>query len=321
VLVRGKILFFAAGQGVENHVQSYNMQRIGELAAFGTAVSWTLCAIFFERGIKRIGVLAVNFYKVVIAFFLLTATAALFRGMPLPFDAPQVVWVYLSLSGVVGFVITDIFLFSAYGTVGPRITMLFTALSPAMTAGIAWLFLGETPGQRGVLGMALVIAGILMAVFGRLNGFEFSKISREDRLGYVFALVATLGQSIGIILTKIGVEGYDPVSGTQIRVFTAIIGFAIVSLFFHGGKNITKALKDFEGLLHTSIGAVFGPYLGVTLSLFAVQRVSAGVASTLIGLSPVLIIVPELLIFKKKIRALEIAGTVIAVAGTTIFFI
>jgi drug/metabolite transporter (DMT)-like permease len=302
------------------------MQRIGELAAFGTAVCWTLCAIFFERGIKHIGVLAVNFYKVVIAFILLFVTAALLRGMPLPLDAPPNAWIYLSLSGIVGFVITDIFLFSAYDTVGPRITMLFTALSPAMTAGIAWLFLEESPGQRGLLGMALVIAGILMAVLGRLQGSEklpslFSKISREDKLGYVFALIATLGQSAGFILTKIGVEGYDPVSGTQIRVFTAIIGFGLVSLFFHGGKNLKKALMNFEGLKYTSLGAVFGPFLGVTLSLFAVQRVSAGVASTLIGLSPVLIIVPELLVFKKKIRRLEIAGAVMAVGGTTIFFL
>ena len=177
------------------------MQRIGELAAFGTAVSWTLCAIFFERGIKHIGVLAVNFFKVVIAFILLIVTAALFRGMPLPLDAPLNAWIFLSLSGIVGFVITDIFLFSAYGTVGARITMLFTALSPVVTAGIAWLFLGESLGQKGLLGMVLVIAGILLAVFGRLNdaekkSFEFSRVSKEDRLGYVFAFIATLGQSI-----------------------------------------------------------------------------------------------------------------------------
>jgi len=310
---------------------SHIMQRVGELAAFGTAVSWTLCAIFFERGIKHIGVLAVNFFKVVIAFILLIAAAALFRGMPLPLDAPLNAWVYLSLSGIVGFVITDSFLFSAYDTVGPRITMLFTSLSPAMTAGIAWLFLGESIGKRGLLGMALVIAGILMAVFGRLNDSEkspseksspeFSGILKRDRQGYVFAVIATLGQSIGIILTKIGVEGYDAVSGTQIRVFAAIIGFSLVSLFYNGGKNITKALNSPVGLKYTSIGAVFGPFLGVTLSLFAVQRVSAGVASTLIGLSPVLIIVPELLVFKKKIRPLEIAGAVAAVAGTSIFFL
>jgi len=297
------------------------MERIGELAAFGTAVCWTIGALFFERGIKHIGVLAVNFYKVAGAFILLTATAALFRGMPLPLDAPPNAWLFLSLSGIIGFVITDIFLFSAYDTVGPRITMLFTALSPTMTAGIAFLFLGESPGQRGLLGMGLVIVGIILAVLGRLDSFEFSKISKEDRQGYVFAFIAALGQSIGMIMTKLGVEGYDAVSGTQIRVFVAVIGFAIVSLLFHGGKNISNALKSVEGMKATSIGAVFGPFLGVTLSMFAIQRVSAGVVSTLIGLTPILIIVPEIFVLKKKIKALEIAGAVVAVAGTAMFFL
>ena len=43
------------------------MQRIGEIAAFGTAICWTVSALFFENATKRIGVLAVNFYKVTMA--------------------------------------------------------------------------------------------------------------------------------------------------------------------------------------------------------------------------------------------------------------
>ena len=297
------------------------MQRIGELAAFGTAISWTLSAIFFEQGLKHIGVLAVNFFKVVFALVLLIITAAFMRGMPLPFDAPLNAWIYLSLSGFVGFVITDIFLFSAYDTVGPRIAMLFMALSPLMTAAIAWIFLGESLGQRGILGVCLVITGILITVFGRLDNLEFFKIPKKDKLGYLFAFLASLGQSIGMTLTKVGGEAYSPVSGTQIRVFTAIIGFAFASLFFHKGKNIKKALKSLEGLKYTAIGAVFGPFLGVTFSLFALQRTSAGIVSTIIGLTPVLIIIPELLVFKKKIKPLEIAGALVAVCGTSVFFL
>ena len=60
--------------------------------------------------------------------------------------------------------------------------------------------------------------------------------------------------------------------------------------------------------------------LGVTMMLIALQRVSPGIVSTLIGLSPVFIIVPEILIFKKKIRVIEIIGAVIAVIGTSVFF-
>ena len=297
------------------------MERIGELAALATAMCWTTGALFFERGIKHIGVLTVNFIKVVIAFFLLAITSTIFRGMPIPLDATLHNWLFLSMSGFIGFVITDLLLFTAYGTVGPRVAMLFMALSPPMTAGIAYLFLGESLEQRGLLGMSLVITGIFLAVLGRSKGLLFSKVNKEDRRGYIFAFFASLGQSIGMILTKIGVEGYNAVSGTQIRTLTAIAGFAIISLVFYRGQNIRNAAKNIEGLKFTAAGSVFGPFLGVTLSLVAIQRVSAGIVSTLIGLTPVMIIIPELVFLKRKIRPLEIAGAIIAVCGTAVFFL
>jgi len=296
------------------------MQRIGELAALGTAVSWTLAALFFERGVKRVGVLSVNFFKVVFAFVLLTITASFLRGMPLPLDAPPRTVIFLALSGIVGFVVTDMFLFTAYGTIGPRITMLFMALSPPVTAGISFFFFGERLGSMGALGMTLVIIGICMTVFGKHNSVSISKIDKVDKRGYVFAIVASIGQSIGMILTKAGLGDYDPVSGTQIREIAAIIGFALVALVCDWGKGLIKAAKSFDGLKFTAAGSVFGPYIGVVLSLFAIQRISAGIVSTLIGLTPVIIILPEIFIFKKKIKFLEIAGAVIAVIGTAIFF-
>ena len=297
------------------------MERIGELAAIATALCWTTGSLFFERGIKRIGVLSANFIKVVIAFILLTITATIIRGMPLPFDAPAHTLFVLTLSGIVGFLITDMFLFSAYNTAGPRITMLFMALSPLITAVIAYLFLGESIGQRGGLGMALVLSGIIITVFARQGGISFLKIDNTDRLGYIFALFACIGQSIGMVLAKAGIGDYDPVSGTQIRIFAAVVGFAIASLIFKKGEGIKKALKNPEGLKYTLVGSFFGPFLGVTLSLFAIQRVSTGIVSTLIGLTPILIIIPELLIFKKKIKPMEIAGALVAVSGTAVFFL
>lgn len=297
------------------------MERIGELAAFATAICWTMGALFFERGIKHIGVLSVNFYKVVIGFILLTITASIMRGMPLPLDAPLRVVIFLSLSGIIGFVITDMFLLTAYDTVGPRIAMLFMALTPPVTAIIAYLFLGETIGPRGGLGMSLVITGILITMLGRQNRMSLSKINKKDRKGYIFAVIACLGQSISMILTRAGIGDYDPVSATQIRIFAAIIGLGLISLITTRGANIKNAIKSFEGLKYTTIGAFFGPYLGVTLSLFALQRINAGIVSTLMGLTPVIIILPEILIFKKKIKLMEIAGALIAVSGTAVFFL
>ncbi len=304
------------------------MQRMGELAAFGTAICWTLSAIFFERATRRIGVLAVNFYKVVFAFLFLGVSATLLRGMPLPLDAPPRAWIFLSLSGIIGFVITDIFLFSAYKTIGSRMATLFLALSPPMTALLGYLFLGEAMGGKSILGMAMVVVGIALAILGRRDVKSVAReinraalISREDRKGYLFAFLSSVGQSVGMIFTKHGLGSYDPVSGTQIRVIVAILGFAVVSLFWDRGKALKAAPRDPVAMKATVTGAVFGPFLGVALSLFAMQRTFAGIVSTLIGLTPVLIIPPSILIFKQKVKAMEIAGAVLAVAGSAVFFL
>ena len=297
------------------------MQRIGEIAAFGTAICWTVSALYFEKATKRIGVLAVNFYKVIFAFGFLTVLGALVRGMPLPLDAPREAWIYLSLSGLVGFVIADIFLFTAYKTIGSRITMLFLALSPPVTAALGFLFLGETMGPKSLSGMILVVIGIAIAVFGRRDSKSVVKMSHEDKRGYLFAFLASLGQALGMVFTKRGIGDYDPISGTQIRIIVAIVGFGILSLVVEKGKNLSASLRDSSGLKATMMGAIFGPFIGVTLSLFAAQRTQAGVVSTLIGLSPVMIIIPAILIYKQKVKPLEIIGAVLAVVGSALFFL
>jgi drug/metabolite transporter (DMT)-like permease len=70
-----------------------------------------------------------------------------------------------------------------------------------------------------------------------------------------------------------------------------------------------------------TLGAIFGPFLGVSLSLLAVQQTKAGIAATIMAIVPVLIIPPAVLFFKEKVNWKEIIGAVIAVAGVLIFFL
>ncbi|HOX91819.1 MAG TPA: EamA family transporter, partial [Spirochaetales bacterium] len=111
------------------------------------------------------------------------------------------------------------------------------------------------------------------------------------------------------------------VAGTQMRVLVGLIGFAIVSLVWEKGRNLKSALSHKSGMGLTFGGSIFGPFLGVTLSLFAVQQTKAGIASAIMGLNPVIIIIPLVIFFKQKVRLLEVAGAVVAVAGTMVLFL
>ncbi len=63
--------------------------------------------------------------------------------MEIPFatDASPSAWLWLSLSGVVGFVIGDVFLFEAYVRIGTRITLLLMSLSPVLTGLLSYFSL------------------------------------------------------------------------------------------------------------------------------------------------------------------------------------
>lgn len=82
--------------------------RIGELAALGTATCWTVTAIAFEVAGRRVGSLAVNLVRLALAAVLLAGYGALVRGLPFPTDATPHAWMWLSLSGFVGFTLGDL---------------------------------------------------------------------------------------------------------------------------------------------------------------------------------------------------------------------
>ena len=64
-----------------------------------------------------------------------------------------------------------------------------------------------------------------------------------------------------------------------------------------------------------------GPALGVAFSLLAVQHTTAGVASTIMSIVPVLIIPPAILLFKERVSLREIIGAFVTVAGVTVLFL
>jgi drug/metabolite transporter (DMT)-like permease len=298
------------------------MEKLGAFAAFGTAVCWSLSAIFFETATKRVGALAVNFWKVTLAFVFLTATALLTRLMPLPLDAPLQAWIYLPLSGFIGFVIADYFLLNAYDLIGSRVTVIFQSLTPLFTAMLALLLLGEQMRMIRLLGMAVVVCGILIVVLSRVSSRKQEGSKRLSRKGLLYAFLSSFFQAAGLVVSKIGLGSYNVISGTQIRVFTAMVGFAIQALILRQSFQVfARPTKDRVTVKATTLGAIFGPFIGVVFSLFALQNTQAGTASTLMALTPVLIIPPSLLLLKQKVTVMEMIGAAIAVSGAALFFL
>jgi len=294
-------------------------EHYGEFAALATAVFWTITALAFESASRRIGSIAVNILRLVIGLVFLTIFSFIRRGVALPVDATAYNWIWLTLSGLVGFVFGDLFLFKSYMVIGSRFSMLIMTLVPPVTTFFSWIILGEHLRLIHFFGMMMTFSGIALAIFNRnVNGDRLSlKLSST---GILYALGGTVGQALGLVLSKVGLKDYDPFSATQIRVIAGIAGFAALITVMKRWGNIKAAVKDRTGMRTLTLGAFFGPFLGVSFSLIAVRFTEAGIAATIMALVPVFIIIPSILLYKEKVTIAEIAGAVISVGGVALFF-
>ena len=95
-----------------------------------------------------------------------------------------------------------------------------------------------------------------------------------------------------------------------------------VTLFQREFLSTIKKVTINPKALWSIIGGAFsGPFLGVSLSLFALQHTSIGVASTLMALPPIFLLPVEYFYFKERMGWGAIAGTVIALFGVGILFL
>ncbi|MEI6683568.1 MAG: DMT family transporter [Bacteroidota bacterium] len=302
------------------------MNHTGELAALLTAVFWTITALAFEAASRKIGSMVVNLLRLAIGFCFLTIFVYFYRGYLLPWDATPRTWLFLGLSGLIGFVFGDLCLFQAFVVIGARISMLLMALAPPLTALIGWIVLGETLSWKSWIGMILTITGIALVVLKRHTKAESNGGFRKVKFSYpvwgiLLGLGGAVGQAAGLVLSKVGMRDYDTFAATQIRIIAGVAGFAILFTVMGFWKHAYRALNKRKPMLQLSLGAFFGPFLGVSFSLIAIKYADTGIASTLMSIVPVLIIPPSILLYKEKVTVKEVAGALIAVLGVVMFFV
>jgi drug/metabolite transporter (DMT)-like permease len=295
-------------------------QHLGEFAALLTAIFWTITALSFEYASTKIGSVAVNIIRLIIGLAFLSVFNFIRRGLVLPLDASMENWIWLSLSGLVGFVFGDLFLFKSFTIIGSRFSMLIMTLVPPITAFFSFLILGERLTLLHYLGMTLTFTGIAIAIFSRPSPGERLSLKLSPK-GILYAFGGAVGQALGLVLSKFGMKDYDPFSATQIRIIAGMIGYFILVSLLTRWKNVRIAIHNKSGMILTSIGAFFGPFLGVSFSLVAIKYTEAGIASTIMALVPVFIILPAVIIFRQKVTLPEILGAIVSVAGVALFFL
>lgn len=299
------------------------MPFIGEIASLLTSVFFSIGPTYFTLAGRLVGSVVVNRSRLVVALGYLLIAHLVIYGTLLPLDAAPDRWLWLGLSGLIGFVLGDAALFQAFVVIGTRLTMLIFAVNPIIAALLGWLVLDENLRGTQILGMVITLAGIAWVMLERSNPAQRELTPKAYATGIVLAVLAGAGQAIGAVTAKLGLYGDFPtLSGQIIRVSIAAVAIWILTFISRKARVTYQTLKSQpKAVSYILIASFLGPFLGVFFSLLAIQNTKIGIASTLMSLQPIILIPIGYYYFKETITVRAIIGTIVTLVGVAVIFL
>jgi drug/metabolite transporter (DMT)-like permease len=302
----------------------------GELIALLTALSWSIGIFPFTEASRRMNPNTVNHFRLllgvlILGFFLLFVSGLTF--IQLFTAALPEHWIWFGLSGLVGLALGDYFGFTAYAILGTRTASVLTTLAPGASLILGYFLLNEQLNLIGILGMAITISGIIWITMSRKEQAKIadSEFGKKEK-GILFGVLAALCQGFGLVLAKMGMsftvqeQHFSSVHATFIRLFVSTIITYGVTITIGKMKEINEPLwqNKNKGLKYIIAGTIFGPTLGVVLSMYAVSLINVSVAQTIFSLVPVIVLPLGYLFYREKITLKSALGAVVAIFGVIV---
>ena len=229
----------------------------------------------------------------------------------------------LLMSGLIGIFVGDTLLFAALNRLGPRRAGILFALNAPIAAMLGFVVLGETLSLQSVAGIALIVAGVVLAIlFGRRReqAHAWEAVKGPLWLGVALGLGAAAGQAGGSLIARpIMASGADPFVASMVRVGIAAFCLSIlIALPIPSVKP--KGPLTLQVAAITALTGFIALAIGMTLLLFALSGGKVGIVSTLSATSPVIILPMIWLRTGERPAAGAWAGAAFVVLGMALLF-
>ncbi|MCE3259655.1 MAG: hypothetical protein K0S12_1296, partial [Bacteroidetes bacterium] len=236
-------------------------------------------------------------------------------------------YLFLGLSGIVGFTIGDFCAFNSFKMLGPKLASLYTTIAPCAALVLGTLILGEEISLLGITGMLVTISGVIWLTLSKKDAQDSrEKGFQRNSAGIIYGVVGALCQGCGLVLSKLGFraeEGVPEIPTLQavwIRLLFAFTVAMIISLFskkFMSSSRIVFTNEN-KGFVYMLAGTILGPVLGVSCSLVAISYLQVAEAQTVFALLPIFVLPLNYFFYREKITWPAVLACLTAVCGVFI---
>lgn len=300
----------------------------GEVIALLTTVCWSIGIFPFTEAAKRLGTAALNQYRLFLAWIIISLVLLAFYSFSIAdlfFIPQQNHFLFLGLSGIIGFTIGDYFSFSSFKLLGPKLGSLYTTIAPGAALLAGYLILHQKMNMLGAVGILITISGVIWLTLSRKDkqASEDAGFQRNPK-GILFGIIGALCQGTGLVLSKLGMDAYEEklptLHAVWIRLLFAFSAAFLISLITGRMKSNSSPIfrNQQNGLPFLFLGTLFGPVMGVSLSLLAIQHIPVATAQTIFALLPIVVLPINYFYYKEKITLQAVFACLVAILGVVV---
>jgi drug/metabolite transporter (DMT)-like permease len=307
------------------------MTSVGTIIALAASICWAICIFPFTKAGRLMTVSAMNLFRLVVGTILVMLLAAIAETnnfLSIFSYSYLQAWLWLGFSGILALGIGDYFNYRMYVILSPRYGSVLSTLSPAASLLLGIKLLGENINIVGITGMVITIIGVMGMSLGRTERNNIPDHGHGSIFkGISFGIIAAICNGAGLAISKKGfllqaASGHiiQPVSASFIRFITGAVAVLLVTFL---NKKLIGHIQNiwsqpWSTLRIALTGTIFGPVLGVSFALTAIQYIDVAVAQTIFALVPVVALLIAHFIYKERITKYAMAGVLASIAGVAI---
>lgn len=297
---------------------------IGELAALGAALSWTVSAILYRQALRKAKPASANIVRcactgtVLVMFLVVIGKSWVLTSLP----ADAVVLAFAS--GVIGLGFGDTLYMVSLDLVGVTRAVPITCTYPLFTLLWAVLLVGEPITLPVVLGAVAIVLGIWLLGHGE-STVKDEKHGKNMTRGVVFALATAIIWSVSITMIDLAVtipktsDLDHALAVNTLRVLAVALSLLVAApvidrnLGFLKMPRRTVAALVLGGIVALGLGWFF-----LTLSFMnTLESRAVPISST----TPLFSTLAGIVFLREKVTAKSVAGSIIIVIGIFLIFI
>jgi drug/metabolite transporter (DMT)-like permease len=266
---------------------------------------WSGNFIFGKFVINEFTPLWITFLRWLISILILFPLASFYEKANYK-DILKTSWLQLSLMGLFGGVLVNIFTYSALEYTSPTNVALVSALCPAVTMIFSFFLLKEKVSRLQLLGFIISLIGVVIIL---TNGNILKIFHTQYNVGDLLAIVAVLSWSIYTIICKKS-SNIPPITTTALSSLMGVL-IMIPFVIAQPVAFYKVTLLGITGILYISI---FTSVCAFILFNISVRIVGANAASMSWNLVPIYTAIITILL-GQPLYSSQIWGGLIALTG------